>query len=88
MVTKMSLLDLMAVQAQCACVSDLKYIDHRRRLRLAEQLRKLPAEEDDLHDWTNALEYLTGKKTPYAGAEQTKAALLAALSGAAPWGWM
>lgn len=68
-------------------VSNLKHID-RRRLWLAERLKMRTAGDGDLHDWTDALEYLTREKTACARVEQAKTALIAALSGSAPWGGM
>lgn len=76
---KMSLLDVMAVQMGCMYLSDLRFLDSSLRVALAEKLQKLPPKAADLHDWNDALNYLTGQ--PFQGdAEQARAALIAGLS--------
>lgn len=73
------LLDLMAIQMGCTFLSDLRFLDGGRRTALAEKLKKVPVREADLHDWNDALNYLTGDG-PRASAEDAKAALIAGLS--------
>ena len=79
--TKMALLDVMAVQAGCMYLSDLHYIDDFQRKRLACALERVTARDEDLFDWNDALEYITGKKKPHPSAEKAKADLIAALAG-------
>lgn len=75
-----SLLDLMSIQMGCDYLSELRFLDHARRAELAEKLGRFPAEDADLHDWNDALNYLTGDGQPRATAEQAKSALIAGLT--------
>ena len=70
----------MAIQIGCTYLSDLHYIDDYQRSQLARVLEKIPARDEDLFEWNDALEYLAGVRTPCSSAEQAKAALIAALS--------
>lgn len=76
---RMSLLDLMAVQVQCEYLSDLRYLDDYKRSMLAQKLRVIPAEDEDIDDWNDALSYLTGDFQPMDHAEQAKEMLLEVL---------
>lgn len=75
------LLEAMAILTGCEYLSDLHYIDKLQRRRLAQKLEMVDAKNTDLFEWNDALEYLTGQKTPQPSAEQAKSALIAALSG-------
>lgn len=78
---QMSLLDAMSSQMGCAYLSDLRFGDGTQRGILAGKLENIPATAANLRDWNDALDYLTGDSRPMADAEQTKAALIAALAG-------
>lgn len=75
-----SLLDLIAVQMGCDFLSDLRSLDGTQRAALAEKLKHLPAGASDLHDWNDALHYLTGDSVPRATADEARAALIAGLT--------
>lgn len=77
---KLSLLDLMAIYAECEYLSDLRYINDSQRVQLAQKLKEVPAKGEDLFDWSDALEYLTSAKCVYSSVDQVKYALIAALS--------
>ena len=77
---RMSLLDAMQTQMGCDYLSDLRFLDHTRRTELAEKLKNLPTRDATLHDWNDALHYLTGDDQPRATAEQAKSALIAGLT--------
>ena len=79
--TRMSLLDVMAVQAGCMYLSDLHYIDDFQRKRLARALERVTARDEDLFEWNDALMYLAGTEETYPSAEQAKSALLDFLNG-------
>ena len=77
---KVSLVDLMAMYVGCEYVSDLHQINDIQRMKLAEILKKIAANDEDLFDWNDALEYISGKSKPHTCAEEAKAALIAALT--------
>lgn len=76
----LSLLDVMSIQMGCTYLSDLHFLNSDQRALLAGKLNRLTPKDADLHDWNDALEYLTGDSRPRATAEQAKAALIAGLS--------
>lgn len=80
MCEKISLLDVMAVQMGCMYLSDLRFLNGGQRALLAQKLERLTAEDEDLRDWNDALQYLTGDGQPRATAAQARAALIAGLS--------
>ena len=64
------LLDFLAYKAGCQYLSDLPRINGAR---LARELEHIPAESASLHDWNDALDYLTGappEKTAQAARER------------------
>ena len=75
----MSLLDLIAVQMNCMYLSDLQYLSREEREHLAEKLKKIPAAAEDLRQWNDALQYLTGEREPKKTAQEAQAALVAGL---------
>lgn len=79
MVFKMSLLDMLSIQARCPCLSDLKYLDDWQRVRLARELEKFPADAADLKDWNDALAYLS-RYPPQETAEAARERLIHVLS--------
>lgn len=60
MVTKMGILDLLAKRMGCGCLSDLHYLPENERLRMADEIERIPALEYPLREWSDALEYITG----------------------------
>lgn len=80
MCEKISLLDVMAVQMGCMYLSDLRFLNSGQRALLAQKLERPTAEDKDLRDWNDALQYLTGDGQPRATAEEARAALIAGLS--------
>lgn len=78
--TKLSLLDAMAIHVGCTYLSDLHYINEHQRLQLARALETVPAIDEDLFDWNDALAYILGVNTPCSSAKQAKYTLIAALS--------
>ena len=70
---------MMRVLLGCAYLSDLRFLNRDQRRFLAQRLALIPADDADLPEWNDALEYLTGAgRSP--SAEQARAALIAALS--------
>lgn len=55
-----ALLDLLSIQMDCMYLSDLKFLSGAQRLYLAQKLSQLTPREEDLDQWNDALEYLTG----------------------------
>lgn len=80
MTVQLSILDVMSIQMGCDYLSDLRFLDKAQQAELAEKLKKLPARESDLHDWNDALEYLTGDSRPKATAEEARTALISGLT--------
>lgn len=78
MKTEISLLDLLTLQMDCVYLSDLRSLDGCQRSRLAHRLEQLPALGEELRDWNDALEYLTGA-SPERTAQAAKARLIALL---------
>ena len=76
----MSLLDLIAVQMNCMYLSELQYLSREEREHLAEKLKKIPAAAEDLRQWNDALQYLTGEREPKQTAQEAQAALVAGLT--------
>ncbi len=64
-----SLLDAMAVQAQCQYLSDLKYLQGWELIKLGRALEQVPADAATLFEWNDALAYLAA-----APPEQTQEA--------------
>lgn len=75
MIIKLSLLDFAAAEMGCAYLSDLRFLSDRQRHYLAYKLQKLTPRKEDLHDWNDALEYLTGE-SPERTAHAAKARLV------------
>lgn len=75
-----SLIDRLAARLHCVSVSDLRYLDHTQRTLLLHELRNIPAKDDDLFDWNDALDYLVDappEKTSAAAKERLIALLSA-----------
>ncbi|CUP98240.1 Uncharacterised protein [uncultured Flavonifractor sp.] len=79
MKTELSLLDLLTLQMNCTYLSDLRFLDGGQRAMLAHRLERLPAKAEDLRDWNDALEYLTGSP-PEETAQAAKERLIVLLA--------
>lgn len=55
-----SLLDLLSIQMGCMYLSDLHCLSLGQRQYLAQTLSGLTPREEDIREWNDALEYLTG----------------------------
>ena len=73
-----SLLDTLWIEMGCMYLSDLRYLRSWQKARLVQVLKHTPARAWDLHDWNDALCYLTGKPAQRT-AEDARAQLLLAL---------
>ena len=75
----MSLLDYLAWRVGCDYLSDLRFLTSAQKLRLLHVLESVPAEAASPNEWTDALDYLTGRNAD--GAAQSRAKLIEHLSG-------
>ena len=73
------LLDFLAYKAGCAYLSDLPRATGWQRARLMRALENIPADAASLHDWNDALDYLT-QASPASTTQEARARLMAALS--------
>ena len=80
MMVEQSLLDLMAIQMKCEYLSDLRFLSPEQRRYLAQKLNRLTPREEDIRDWNDALNYLTGAP-PERTAQAAKAKLVQELAG-------
>lgn len=60
MIVEQSLLELMAAQMGCTYLSDLRFLLPEQYRILARELDRLAPMEEDVQDWNDALQYLTG----------------------------
>lgn len=60
MMLEQSLLDLLTIQMRCTYLSDLQFLLPAQRYYLSQVLERLTPREEDLRDWNDTLEYLTG----------------------------
>ena len=60
MTAEQSLLDLLSIQMGCMYLSDLRFLSLEQRRYLAQKLDWLTPREEDIREWNDALEYLTG----------------------------
>ena len=73
MMVEQSLLDLLSIQMGCMYLSDLRFLSLEQRRYLAQRLDRLTPREEDVREWNDALEYLTGappEKTAQAAKER------------------
>lgn len=75
-----SLLEYLSVQMGCIYLSDLHFLSEGKRRILAQWLEQLEAREQDIREWNDALEYLTGL-LPKQTSREAKSSLLVALLG-------
>lgn len=60
MTVDQSLLDLLSIQMGCMYLSDLRFLSPEQRRYLAQRLDRLTPRQEDIREWNDALEYLTG----------------------------
>ena len=75
MMLEQSLLDLIAIQMDCAYLSDLKFLNSEQQKYLAQKLEPLTPYDEDLMQWNDALVYLTNAP-PEASAYMAKTRLI------------
>lgn len=75
MMVEQSLLDLLAIQMKCRYLSDLRFLTKRQRQYLAQELERLTPREEDIQEWNDALNYLTGRP-PENTAQAAKVQLI------------
>lgn len=80
MMVEQSLLDLLVIQMKCEYLSDLRFLSQEQLRYLAQKLEQLTPREEDIWEWNDALDYLTGAP-PEATALAVKERLLKILSG-------
>ena len=78
MIQSCSLLDLLAVQMRCTYLSDLRFLSNMQRRHLARMVDAVVPLDEDLWEWNDALEYLSGLP-PQKTAIEAKTALVKAL---------
>lgn len=54
------MLDLLAIQMGCMYLSDLRFLSLGQRRYLAQRVNRLTPRQDDVREWNDALDYLTG----------------------------
>ena len=79
MTAEQSLLDLLSIQMGCMYLSDLRFLSPEQRRYLAQRLNRLTPREDDVHEWNDALDYLT-EAPPDDTSQATKVRLIYLLS--------
>lgn len=60
MTAEQSLLDLLSIQMGCMYLSDLRFLSPEQRRYLAQRLDRLTPRQEDIREWNDALNYLTG----------------------------
>lgn len=78
-ITDLSLLDLLYMQMGCTYLSDLRDLNAPQRKDLVRRVDRIPAKEEDLKDWNDALAYLT-QSSPEQTAQAAKERLINLLS--------
>lgn len=79
MTAEQSLLDLLSIQMGCMYLSDLRFLSLEQRRYLAQRLDRLTPRQEDIREWNDALEYLTGAP-PENTAQAAKERLVHLLS--------
>lgn len=77
---KLSLLDLLFVQMGCMYLSDLRFLSEEQKRLLANRLKQIASNEEDMQDWNDALAYLTNA-LPVQTAQAAKQQLIRRLGG-------
>lgn len=73
------MLDLLAIQMGYMYLSDLRFLSLEQRRYLAQRLDRLTPRQDDVREWNDALDYLTGAP-PEDTAQAAKERLVHLLS--------
>ena len=60
MTAEQSLLDLLSIQMGCMYLSDLRFLSPEQRRYLVQKLDRLTPRQEDIREWNDALDYLTG----------------------------
>ena len=60
MTAEQSLLDLLSIQMGCMYLSDLRFLSPEQRRYLAQRLDRLTPRQEDIREWNDTLDYLTG----------------------------
>lgn len=79
MTAEESLLDLLSIQMGCMYLSDLRFLSPEQRRYLAQRLDRLTPRQEDIREWNDALDYLTGEP-PEDTAQAAKERLVHLLS--------
>ena len=79
MTAEQSLLDLLSIQMGCMYLSDLRFLSPEQRRYLAQRLDRLTPRQEDIREWNDTLDYLTGAP-PEDTARATKDRLVHLLS--------
>ena len=79
MTAEQSLLDLLSIQMGCMYLSDLRFLSPEQRRYLAQRLDRLTPRQEDIREWNDALDYLTGEP-PEDTAQAAKERLVHLLS--------
>lgn len=79
MTAEQSLLDLLSIQMGCMYLSDLRFLSPEQRRYLAHKLERMTPREEDVWEWNDALDYLTGAP-PEDTAQDAKERLVHLLS--------
>lgn len=77
----LSLLEFLAYKAGCPYLSDLRFLSQEQRQYLAHKLDRLTPRNEDVRDWNDALNYLTGAP-PMDTAQAAKEQLVQLLTSA------
>lgn len=72
-------MDLIAIQMNCDSLSSLHHINRAQKDELIGKLHQLVGEDEYLHDWNEALYYITGAD-PVSTAEAARLKLIEYLS--------
>ena len=56
----LSLLEFLAYKAGCPYLSDLRFLSPEQRRYLAQRLDRLTPRQEDIREWNDTLDYLTG----------------------------
>ena len=79
MTAEQSLLDVLSIQMGCMYLSDLRFLSPEQRRYLAQRLDRLTPRQEDIREWNDALDYLTGEP-PEDTAQAAKDRLVHLLS--------
>lgn len=78
--SSMSLLVYLTCIAGCDFLSDLRFLDFPKKLRLAAEVGRIPVSAGNLREWNDMLTYL-GETEPRHSRDEAKEILVDILSG-------